>query len=93
MNNLEKRIDRHLKKKKIKRWHIDYLTTRKDVKVEKVFYKESEKKEECKIVKYISKYGIPVINFGSSDCKCKSHLFRIDNVDEIDWSNWRQFDE
>jgi len=43
-------------------------------KVVNVYFKESNKKEECKIVKTFSKFT-PVIGFGCSDCNCKSHLF------------------
>ena len=44
LNNLEKRINRHLKAKKKKFWHIDYLLENKNVKIKDVFYKKSTKK-------------------------------------------------
>jgi len=76
--NLEKRIERHFKKKKKKFWHIDYLLADKDVKIEKVIlFPQKRKNEECKLAKRISKKGKPIKNFGSSDCKCKSHLIKI----------------
>jgi len=79
MNNLEKRIKRHLKnsKDKKKHWHIDYLLAGKNAKIMKVIKKESNKKQECEIARKIAKIGGAVKNFGSSDCKCKSHLFKI----------------
>jgi len=77
-NNLEKRIERHLSKKKNKFWHIDYLLDNKNVKVEKVFIKKGGKKEECNVAFFLSKVGKAVKGFGCSDCKCKSHLFKID---------------
>ena len=76
-NNLEKRVQRHFKKDKKLRWHIDYLTTSKYAKVENVFYKIAPKKEECKTAEYFAKTQISIKNFGCSDCKCKSHLFKI----------------
>lgn len=85
LNNLEKRIERHLKKQKKKRWHIDYLTTHNNVMVEKVFIKESELKEECEIAKYLSNFGLPVNKFGSSDCRCSSHFYKIESIDIIQW--------
>lgn len=76
-NGLEKRVERHLRKAKRKFWHIDYLLGNDAVKVSKVFYKKAGKHEECKIAKRISETGIGVKSFGSSDCKCQSHLTRI----------------
>ncbi len=86
LNNLEKRIARHLRRTKNKHWHIDYLLTKRNVQVEKVFYKESEEKQECRIAGIISSYGVGVANFGSSDCKCRGHLFRIYGSCKIQWS-------
>jgi Uri superfamily endonuclease len=80
LNSLEKRIKRHLSKSKKLHWHIDYLLKNKNTEVKKVFYKESGKKEECRVASFVSKNSIGQIkNFGCSDCKCKSHLFVIKN--------------
>ncbi len=74
MKNLEKRIERHLRRKKKLRWHIDYLL--KHGKVVDVIKFKSEKKIECSIARKISEIGrIVVENFGSTDCKCRTHLF------------------
>lgn len=78
-NNLEKRLNRHLKKFKRKFWHIDYLLANKHAKIVKIFYKSAEKSEECNIAKIICERGIPIKDFGSSDCHCKSHLFKIED--------------
>ena len=76
-NNLEKRIERHLRKAKQRFWHIDYLLDNEAVRVLKVFYKQAGKLDEYKIAKRLSKRGIAISGFGSSDCKCKSksHMF------------------
>lgn len=84
LNNLEKRITRHLKSKKTKHWHIDYLLANKNAAVQKIFIKESKTREECHIARKLATYGTPIRNFGSSDCRCKSHLFKITN-DKINW--------
>jgi len=89
LNNLEKRIQRHVNKKKKKRWHIDYITTSKDVQVVKALVKESDQRQECEIAQNISNYGIAVSGFGSSDCRCESHFFHIEDETKIDWSGWR----
>ena len=79
---------KHLKPRKKKFWHIDYLLENKNVKIKDVFYKKAAKKQECTIAKKLSKIGKGIENFGSSDCKCKSHLFKIkqdfiENLDKI----------
>ena len=75
--NLEKRVRRHLKKRKKKFWHIDYLLDNDLVEIVEVFYKNAAKIEECNIASKTSDRGFPVNGFGSSDCKCKSHLFEL----------------
>jgi len=82
-NSLEKRVERHLKKVKRKFWHIDYLLENKNVKILQVFYKVAEKSDECKLAEEIGKKGTAIINFGSSDCNCKSHLFQLNNYQSL----------
>jgi Uri superfamily endonuclease len=80
--NLEKRIERHLRKEsKRKFWHVDYLLDSSVVDVVTVFYKGAAKSEECEVAKKLNSRGVPVEGFGSSDCNCQGHLFRIRNCD------------
>jgi len=72
LNGLEQRIQRHLKKDKKTYWHIDYLLLY--AKIINVFYKESNKREECNIAKKLDKIFSSITGFGCSDCRCKSHL-------------------
>ncbi|MGQ9726424.1 MAG: GIY-YIG nuclease family protein, partial [Candidatus Bathycorpusculaceae bacterium] len=74
---LNKRIKRHLRRDKRKFWHIDYLLSDNGVKVLKVFKAKTENLGECEAANIIGKRGIPVGGFGSSDCRCISHLFKI----------------
>jgi Uri superfamily endonuclease len=76
-SGLEKRVERHFRKGKRKFWHIDYLLDDDSVKILKVFDKEAVKTEECRAAKKFSQKGFPVDGFGSSDCKCVSHLFKL----------------
>jgi Uri superfamily endonuclease len=76
MGSLEKRIERHLRRKKRKFWHIDYLLAKG--KVKKVLFWDSEK-VECELAKGLAERFEGVSKFGSSDCKCKSHLFYSEN--------------
>jgi len=81
-NSLEKRVERHLRKKgKRSFWHIDYLLNNDAVSIMKVFYEEAARSEECKVAEKIDKEGVPVRRFGSSDCKCRSHLFKVEGYD------------
>lgn len=82
-NNLEKRIGRHLRSKKKKHWHIDYLLENKLVKITKILYKKTKKSKECETANELLKTEIPVLNFGCSDCSCKSHLFKVRNLRNI----------
>ena len=75
--NLEQRVKRHLRRKKCKFWHIDYLLGSDSAEVINVLFKQGSKAEECRVAGEISKKGEAVSGFGCSDCNCKSHLFRI----------------
>lgn len=77
--NLEKRIKRHLSRKKKMHWHIDYLLKNKNSRIAEVHYKLGKKQEECKTAGYLLKNNRPIDKFGSSDCKCASHLILLNN--------------
>jgi Uri superfamily endonuclease len=46
-----------------------------------VFYKEAGKDEECEIAKKLAERGIQSKGFGSSDCRCASHLVKTEDCD------------
>ena len=72
--NLSSRLKRHLQKKKKLFWHIDYLSSNKNADIKTIWI--STKISECKMADCLFNSGLRVINrFGSSDCKCKGHLF------------------
>ena len=75
---LQGRISHHLKKDKNNLWHIDYLLADENVELKGICLKEgAEKGEECKIAFFLWYYGEGINGFGSSDCKCESHLYRL----------------
>jgi len=85
LNNLEKRVQRHLSSNKKLHWHIDYFLLNKNTSIKKIFYKQSNKREECQIARFVLKNSTGSIeNFGCSDCKCKSHLFAITRYDFLE---------
>ena len=73
-NGLKSRIKRHLKKEKKLFWHIDYLL--RCGKIVDIFL-FSNRKSECEVNQRILSRKDPKIimpKFGSSDCRCESHL-------------------
>jgi adenylylsulfate kinase len=86
--SIEKRIARHLRKTKKRFWHIDYLLSARDVSVVGVFHARGPKSRECEVARRLNGVGIAVKGFGSSDCHCPSHLFRVENYEFLrDWMN------
>ena len=75
--NMEQRIRRHLRREKRIFWHIDYLLNSGAARIVKVLHKQADKAEECAIANAIAERGETIGGFGCSDCKCRSHLFRI----------------
>lgn len=74
LNNLSKRIARHLCKRKLKRWHIDYLIAEADAVTAMPIVTGDEL--ECELAAAVQKIALhPVKRFGSSDCNCASHLY------------------
>ena len=73
MNGFEARLAHHLKGKKKPHWHIDYLLNEADV-LEILLY-PSEQREECVLAQALAKGFESIPDFGSSDCRCKSHLY------------------
>ena len=80
-NGLEQRIKRHFRNNKRKFWHIDYLLENKAARITKVLYRRAGKAEECQTASEISRRGEALIGFGCSDCRCRSHLFRVEDCE------------
>lgn len=84
MNGLEARIQRHLRKEKTLRWHIDYLLRfAKVVEVHRYPFdgktggRQSQRLTECALSNAVA--NLPgcsriVPRFGASDCRCAAHL-------------------
>ena len=75
---LRRRIERHLKAEKKLRWHIDYLLEHAQIEGVRVYPEKAS--EECLINNEMALAvgGIfPMNGFGSSDCRCTSHLMLI----------------
>ncbi len=71
------RLERHIKKDKKVRWHIDYLSSHSAVSFRAAYYYEGEPAgNECRRNrKIINNADFYMPHFGSSDCRlCPSHL-------------------
>lgn len=72
------RLNHHLEKSPNPRWHIDYL--RKAALPYAVWFTTNETQREhewASLLRSIPGVIEPVPGFGSSDCGCFSHLFRL----------------
>ena len=87
LNGLEARVRRHLRTSrgdfKAIHWHIDYLLREPEVDIGGVYVLLSDLREECRIAGEVGKQGASVKGFGCSDCRCESHLFRVDSCDVL----------
>ena len=76
--NRSARIQRHLRREKPLRWHIDYLRPHGEIK--EVTCYDGERSDECRLVEeVIHKTGAHRSHpgFGASDCRCGGHLLLI----------------
>ena len=75
---LNARVKHHAKKTAHPHWHIDYL--RSVTRIKAVWYSKTETLMEhhwAAAVEKMPRAQIPVKGFGSSDCRCISHLFYV----------------
>jgi len=75
---LEARLARHCRRDKKLRWHIDYLL--EHAQLVQVWSVASTDKLEClwaQTARGLPGAEIPVHGFGSSDCRCPSHLIYL----------------
>jgi len=73
LGGLERRIARHLRRRKRHHWHIDYLLAH--ARVIEVVRVPTEVRVECALARELAFRLEGVPGFGASDCRCASHLF------------------
>jgi len=78
-NSLETRIARHLKKRKKKFWHIDYLLSQWEARIKEVWIAEDRRIECLTARKILEEANVSLVakKFGSRDCSCPTHLFYL----------------
>lgn len=75
---LKARIERHNRNQKKLHWHIDYLLQKAKIEavwIRKNYFGECDTADEIRNIKPVEAKAIQ--GFGSSDCKCRSHLFHF----------------
>lgn len=76
--NILARINRHKQVNKLLKWHFDYLRPHGTI-LKIITYENSI--GECHLAEKIRKEeggGFPIRKFGSTDCKCYSHLIFVE---------------
>jgi len=73
LGGLKSRLKHHLKANKKPHWHIDYLLQKTSI--ADILICETEDRAECTIAQALGHHFDSIAGFGSSDCKCHSHLF------------------
>ena len=75
--SLERRLERHFRRRKRLRWHVDYLTSRPNCYVTGAVYVVSDIRLECKVNSSLSKelnVSPVLLKIGASDCNRNGHL-------------------
>ena len=88
LNSLLPRLERHLKTSRgehhVTHWHIDYFLRENPVSIESIYTVETAEHLECDIAKKVSKHGEFTPRFGCSDCRCNSHLYKVNEFEFIE---------
>jgi len=79
---LRHRVSRHLSYDKKIKWHIDNITVKHNMKP--ILVVTSGMAVECDLAHQLSSVSdFHVSKFGSSDCRCPSHLFYFNNYTKL----------
>ncbi|OGV76201.1 MAG: 2-amino-4-hydroxy-6-hydroxymethyldihydropteridine diphosphokinase [Lentisphaerae bacterium RIFOXYB12_FULL_65_16] len=78
MSGLEARLARHLRTSQVRHWHLDHLLAVGRV-LNVQLQLTGEKAAECRLAATVRGWpeAEPVAGFGSTDCRCGSHLARF----------------
>jgi len=70
------RVAHHASASKRPHWHIDYL--RPHTRIDRVWYSHGRVRREhqwARFIRALKGASVPIAGFGSSDCRCATHLF------------------
>lgn len=82
-STLINRVKRHVSEpiKKKNHWHVDYFLQDNNAEISQIFIIPNNQKIECLISEEIQGISMDQIKkFGCSDCKCKSHLYLMNEI-------------
>jgi Uri superfamily endonuclease len=79
---LRQRVERHMRREKPTRWHIDYLTTCEASQPRRALLFGQDEVTECGLSQQLGDFeqvSAPIEGFGASDCDagCRAHLWRV----------------
>ncbi len=84
LNSMIPRLERHLRQSNgehnVTHWHIDYLLKNPSTSITSIHINDNGKRLECSYAEKIAKHGHPTKGFGCSDCKCTSHLYKVEST-------------
>lgn len=86
---LRRRVARHLRKDKVRHWHVDFLLASESARVVAVIAVESNVNRECHVnnaIENLEGATISIERFGATDCRqnCGSHLVHFSNCTVIE---------
>lgn len=73
LSGVKGRLSHHLNQNKKPHWHIDYLLPKASI--TDIIIGASQGRVECAIARALGTQFDSIPGFGSSDCRCTSHLF------------------
>jgi sugar fermentation stimulation protein A len=78
MGGLSARLARHQRQRKRLHWHIDYLLRDPAARLLESLPIRSSVRLECPLARALAELAEQAVpRFGSSDCRCPSHLYRF----------------
>jgi len=89
--SIEGRMRRHEGRRRRNFWHIDYLLGAGGWEILAFVYSNTERSFECKAnghIREVTQASFPVMGFGSSDCRCPSHLLYLEQYD-VTWALYK----
>lgn len=87
-SNRQARLERHARRDKPLRWHVDYLSIQ--ARMLGAVLVDDPSWTECALAGEVGRiHPCPVPRFGSGDCRCPSHLF----LQPLDQESRRLLDE
>ena len=85
LNGLNGRIQRHLRRERKVHWHIDHLAS--TATIVEVWWINDGRNWECAWANEapgLRRRASSIAGFGSSDCRCRSHLYAFDRTSDLE---------